>query len=58
MINTKPKPKQTAITVRIDDDLLQSFKNVCDGKGYQQSFVIRELIKRYVKDNKQQDLFQ
>lgn len=56
MSNTKPK--QTAITVRIDDDLLQSFKNVCDGKGYQQSFVIRELIKRYIKDNKQQDLFQ
>lgn len=49
--------KKTALTVRIDDDLLQSFKKACDDKGYSQSLVIRELIKKWLSDKKQGDLF-
>lgn len=49
--------KKTALTIRLDDDLLQSLKAICDREGYSQSFVIRELIKGYVKKNGQADLF-
>ena len=49
--------KKTALTVRIDDNLLQAFKKVCDDLDYSQSLVIRELIKKWLSDKKQQDLF-
>lgn len=49
--------KKTALTVRIDDDLLQAFKKACDDLDYSQSLVIRELIKKWLADRKQQDLF-
>lgn len=49
--------KKTALTVRIDDDLLQVFKKACDDLDYSQSLVIRELIKKWLSDKKQQDLF-
>lgn len=49
--------KKTALTVRIDFDLLQAFKKACDDQDYSQSLVIRELIKKWLVDNKQQDLF-
>lgn len=49
--------KKTALTVRIDDDLLQAFKKACDEQDYSQSLVIRELIKKWLADKKQQDLF-
>ena len=49
--------KKTALTVRIDDDLLQAFKKACDDKGYSQSLIVRELIKNWLADKKQQDLF-
>ena len=49
--------KKTALTVRIDDDLLQAFKKACDDLDYSQSLVIRELIKKWLADKKQQDLF-
>ena len=49
--------KKTALTVRIDDDLLQDFKKACDDLDYSQSLVIRELIKKWLSDKKQQDLF-
>lgn len=49
--------KKTALTIRLDDDLLQSLKAICDREGYSQSFVIRELIKGYIKKNGQGDLF-
>lgn len=49
--------KKTALTVRIDDDLLQAFKEACDDLDYSQSLVIRELIKKWLSDKKQQDLF-
>lgn len=51
------KNKKTALTVRIDADLLEAFKRICEQKDYSQSFVIRELIKRYLNENKQTDLF-
>ena len=49
--------KKTALTVRIDEDLSQAFKKACDDSGYSQSLVIRELIKKWLVDKKQQDLF-
>ena len=49
--------KKTALTVRIDDNLLQAFKKACDDLDYSQSLVIRELIKKWLSDKKQQDLF-
>lgn len=52
--------KKTALTVRLDDDLLQTFKKACDDLDYSQSLVIRQLIKRWLADNadkKQGDLF-
>ncbi len=49
--------KKTALTVRIDDNLLQAFKKACDDMDYSQSLVIRELIKKWLSDKKQQDLF-
>lgn len=49
--------KKTALTVRIDDDLLQAFKKACDDLDYSQSLVIRELIKKWLSDKKQHDLF-
>lgn len=49
--------KKTALTVRIDDDLLQAFKKACDDMDYSQSLVIRELIKKWLADKKKQDLF-
>lgn len=51
------KSKNVALTIRLDKDLLKSFQAVCQHKDYSQSFVVRELIKRYIKDNKQVDLF-
>jgi len=48
--------KKTALTVRIDDDLLQAFKKACDEQDYSQSLVIRELIKKWLADKKQQNL--
>lgn len=49
--------KKIALTVRIDDDLLQAFKKACDDMDYSQSLVIRELIKKWLSNKKQQDLF-
>ncbi len=49
--------KQTALTIRLDTDLLDTFKKTCDDLDYSQSFVIRELIKKWLVDKKQQDLF-
>lgn len=48
--------KKTALTVRIDDELLQAFKKACDEQDYSQSLVIRELIKKWLADKKQQNL--
>nr|WP_312116760.1 ribbon-helix-helix domain-containing protein [Moraxella sp. CTOTU47915] len=49
--------KSVALTVRLDENLVNEFKRACAEKDYSQSFVIRELIKRYLADNKQRDLF-
>lgn len=49
--------KSVALTVRLDENLVNEFKRVCHEKDYSQSFVIRELIKKYLADNKQRDLF-
>jgi predicted transcriptional regulator len=50
--------KKTAFTVRIDDDLLNNFKRVCEQNDYTLAFVIRELMKNYINlSEKQQDLF-
>ena len=49
--------KKIALTVRLDNELLQAFKKACDDQDYSQSLVIRELIKKWLADKKQQDLF-
>lgn len=49
--------KKIALTVRLDNELLQAFKKACDDLDYSQSLVIRELIKKWLSDKKQQDLF-
>ena len=49
--------KKSALTVRLDDDLLQTFKKACDDLDFSQSLVIRELIKKWLADKKQGDLF-
>ena len=50
------KPK-TALTVRVDDNVLQNFKKACDDLGYSQGFVVQELLKRWLADKKQGELF-
>ena len=49
--------KKIALTVRLDNELLQAFKKACDDLDYSQSLVIRELIKKWLADKQQQDLF-
>lgn len=49
--------KKTAITIRIDETLANEFKRVCEEQEYSQSFVMRELIKKWLSDKKQRDLF-
>lgn len=49
--------RTTAMTIRIEADLLNALKKVCNDKGYSQSFVVRELLKDYVKNNAQKELF-
>lgn len=48
---------KTALTIRIDKNLADEFKMLCDEKDYSQSFVIRELMKKWLSDKKQRDLF-
>lgn len=50
------RQKEHTMTVRLDTDTFTAFDKVCDEKGYSKSFVIRELIKKYIS-NKQQNLF-
>ena len=57
--NVKKSPKdekQHTMTVRLDGDTFTAFDKVCDDLGYSKSFVVRELIKKYLS-NKQQNLF-
>lgn len=49
--------KSVALTIRLDEQLLAEFKQVCAEREYSQTFVIRELIKKYLADHKQRDLF-
>ena len=48
--------KEHTMTVRLDSDTFTAFDKVCDELGYSKSFVVRELIKKYVS-NKQHNLF-
>lgn len=50
------KQKNVSIHIRCDEDLADEFKRVCDQQGYSQSLVMRELMKEYLKKNKQPDL--
>ena len=52
----KPTQKEHTMTVRLDSDKFTAFDKVCSEMGYSKSFVIRELIKKYVS-NKQHNLF-
>jgi predicted transcriptional regulator len=53
---TKATQKEHTMTVRLDSDTFTAFDKVCDELGYSKSFVVRELIKKYVS-NKQHNLF-
>lgn len=48
--------KNVSIHIRCDEDLANEFKRACEEKGYSQSLVMRELMKDYLKKNKQPDL--
>lgn len=44
-LEAKAKPKQTTLTIRLDDDMVKSFKAIVEREGYSQALVIREFIK-------------
>lgn len=48
--------KQHTMTVRLDHEVFTAFDKVCNELGYSKSFVVRELVKKYLS-NKQQKLF-
>lgn len=48
--------KKTLINFQADTDLAKEFKRVCEKQGLTQSLVLRELMKDYLKKNKQPDL--
>lgn len=50
------KKKNVSIHIRCDEDLANEFKRVVEQQGYSQSLVMRELMKDYLKKNKQPDL--
>ena len=56
-LEAQPKPKQSTITIRLDDDMAKSFKAIVEREGYTQALVLREFIKKYIKKNGQGDLF-
>lgn len=56
-LEAKSKPKQSTITIRIDEDTAKSFKAIVERDGYTQALVIREFIKKYIKKNGQGNLF-
>lgn len=48
--------KQHTMTVRLDHEVFTAFDKVCNDMGYSKSFVVRELVKKYL-NGKQQNLF-
>ena len=56
-MNDIKKKKDTLVNFKCEEDLAKAFRLACNEKGYSQSFVLRELMKKYLKDNKQPSLF-
>ena len=54
---TDKKKKDTLVNFKCEEELATAFKRICNQQGYTQSFVLREPMKKYLKDNKQADLF-
>ena len=50
------KPKNVSIHIRVNEELAREFKRACEQQGYSQSLIMRELMKDYLKNNKQPDL--
>ncbi len=48
--------KNVVLTVRINSDLRDSFNHACALNDLPASIVLRELMKRYIKENSQLDL--
>lgn len=51
------KKKDRNIMVRVSADLHEQFKAILKANDNNQSEIIRELIKKYVAENKQKTLF-
>lgn len=51
------KEKDRNIMVRVSADLHEQFKAILKANDNNQSEIIRELIKKYVAENKQKTLF-
>lgn len=51
------KRKQATITIRLDEDMAKTFKDIVEREGYTQALVLREFIKKYNRKNGQGDLF-
>lgn len=49
--------KQTTITFKLESDLKKTFQITCQNQGFTHSLVLRELMKRYIKENAQTDIF-
>lgn len=44
--------ERTRLELRIEKSLKEEFKQLCDEKGLNKSLVIRELMTKYIEDNK------
>lgn len=54
---TDKKDDIVPINFKCDRELAEQFKKVVKSKGYNQSLVLRELMKEYVNKNGQADFF-
>lgn len=48
--------KNVAISFRCENELASEFKRVVEQQGYSQALILRELMRDYLKKNKQPDL--
>lgn len=51
------KNETVPMNFKCDAELAEQFKKVVKAKGYNQSLVLRELMKEYVQKNGQADFF-
>lgn len=49
--------KLAALTVRVDADIQKQFHKICVQSDLSQSQVIRRLMRRWIEEHKQMDIF-